>query len=167
MEKSVFTEEVLAIVMQNLMDVNPLPILLMRTVIQSVTTYPSLVGFIMNILQRLIQKKVWHQKKQWEGFIKCCQKTKPNSFQVLLQLPPEQLEDFLYQCPEMKKSLLDHVLCFTDVQVRIYRIHQYRLTKTEIIFIYLFYLSVHISVKLLWMLYLAQNWKFRCIKIKK
>lgn len=118
-EKSVFTEEILAIVMQNLMDVNPLPTLLMRTVIQSMTTYPCLIGFIMNILQRLIQKKVWYQKKQWEGFIKCCQKTKPNSFQVLLQLPPEQLEDVLYQCPEMRKSLLDHVLSFTEVQVRV------------------------------------------------
>jgi len=35
---------------------------------------------------------------------------------VLLQLPPEQLEDVLYQCPEMRKSLLDHVLSFTEVQ---------------------------------------------------
>lgn len=104
--------------MQNLMDVNPLPTLLMRTVIQSLTTYPRLISFIMNILQKLIVKKVWHQKKQWEGFIKCCQKTKPNSFHVLLQLPPEQLEDVLYQCPEMRKSLLDHVLGFTEVQVR-------------------------------------------------
>ncbi|VVC29902.1 Armadillo-type fold,Symplekin C-terminal,Symplekin/Pta1, N-terminal,Armadillo-like [Cinara cedri] len=115
-EKSVFTQEVLAIVMQNLMDVNPLPTLLMRTVIQSLTTYPQLIGFIMNILQRLILKKVWHQKTQWEGFVKCCQKTKPNSFQVLLQLPPKQLDDVLCQCPEMRKLLLDHVLSFTEVQ---------------------------------------------------
>ncbi|XP_022182755.1 symplekin [Myzus persicae] len=115
-EKTIFTQEILAIVMQNLMDVNPLPTLLMRTVIQSLTTFPRLIAFIMNILQRLILKKVWHQKKQWEGFIKCCQKTKPNSFQVLLQLPPEQLEDVLFQCPEMRKSLLDHVLSFTEVQ---------------------------------------------------
>lgn len=119
-EKAVFTQEILAIVMQNLMDVSPLPTLLMRTVIQSLTTYPCLIGFIMNILQRLIVKKVWHQKTQWEGFIKCCQKTKPSSFQVLLQLPPEQLENVLYQCPEMRKSLLDHVLSFTEVQVRVY-----------------------------------------------
>lgn len=119
-EKPVFTQEVLAIVMQNLMDINPLPTLLMRTVIQSLTTYPGLIAFIMNILQRLIQKKVWHQKKQWEGFVKCCQKTKPNCFQVLLQLPPEQLEDVLYQCPEMRASLLDHVLSFTEVQVRLF-----------------------------------------------
>lgn len=102
------------------MDINPLPTLLMRTVIQSLATYPRLIGFIMNILQRLIVKKVWHQKTQWEGFIKCCQKTKPNSFEVLLQLPPEQLEDVLNQCPEMRTPLLDYVLSVTEVQVRIY-----------------------------------------------
>jgi len=135
-EKSVFTQEILAIVMQNLMDVNPLPTLLMRTVIQSLTTFPRLIAFIMNILQRLILKKVWHQKTQWEGFIKCCQKTKPNSFQVLLQLPPEQLEDVLYQCPEMRKSLLDHVLSFTEVQVRYNQLIKNTFLKLKCIFIF-------------------------------
>lgn len=135
-EKSVFTQEVLAIVMQNLMDINPLPTLLMRTVIQSLTTFPRLIAFIMNILQRLILKKVWHQKKQWEGFIKCCQKTKPNSFQVLLQLPPEQLEDVLFQCPEMRKSLLDHVLSFTEVQVRVNQLIKNRFLNLKLFFIF-------------------------------
>lgn len=126
------------------MDVNPLPTLLMRTVIQSLTTFPRLISFIMNILQRLIQKKVWHQKTQWEGFVKCCQKTKPNSFQVLLQLPPEQLEDVLGQYPEMRKSLLDHVLSFTEVQVR--AIHNFKgFSQSEIIFFC--FQSVHTSGK--------------------
>lgn len=140
--------------MQNLMDINPLPTLLMRTVIQSMTTYPCLIAFIMNILQRLIQKKVWHQKKQWEGFIKCCQKTKPNSFQVLLQLPPEQLEDVLYQCPEMRKSLLDHVLSFTEVQVSVSINLYFVLVNNTFAFCSF---SVHTFAKQLWMLFLDQN----------
>lgn len=44
--------------MQQLMEQNPLPMLLMRTVIQSLTMYPRLVGFVMNILSRLIVKQV-------------------------------------------------------------------------------------------------------------
>ncbi|GLV37948.1 Symplekin [Carabus blaptoides fortunei] len=36
-EKQVYTQEVLAVVIQQLMDINPLPTLLMRTVIQSLT----------------------------------------------------------------------------------------------------------------------------------
>uniref|UniRef100_A0A8C9U2G6 Symplekin scaffold protein n=1 Tax=Scleropages formosus TaxID=113540 RepID=A0A8C9U2G6_SCLFO len=57
-EKNVYTSEVLAVVMQQLMEQNPLPMLLMRTVIQSLTMYPRLGGFVMNILSRLILKQV-------------------------------------------------------------------------------------------------------------
>jgi symplekin len=57
-EKQAYTQEVLAVVMQHLMELNPLPTLLMRTVIQSLSLYPRLIGFVMNILQRLIMKQV-------------------------------------------------------------------------------------------------------------
>ncbi|KAK3928171.1 Symplekin [Frankliniella fusca] len=115
-EKQAYTQENLAIVMQQLMEMNPLPTLLMRTVIQSLAAYPNLSGFVMNILQRLILKQVWTQRKVWEGFIKCCQRTKPQSFQVLLQLPAPQLQEVLDSCPEMRQPLLQHVQSFTDTQ---------------------------------------------------
>lgn len=57
-ERNVYTSEVLAVVMQQLMEQSPLPMLLMRTVIQSLTMYPRLGGFVMNILARLIMKQV-------------------------------------------------------------------------------------------------------------
>nr|CAD7410338.1 unnamed protein product [Timema cristinae] len=116
LDKQAYTQEVLAVVMQNLMEQNPLPTLLMRTVIQSLALNPRLIGFIMNILQRLILKQVWKQKKVWEGFIKCCQRTKPQSFQVLLQLPPAQLQDVFQNCPDLQQPLLAHVMGFTDNQ---------------------------------------------------
>ncbi|XP_056290962.1 symplekin [Pseudoliparis swirei] len=112
-EKNVYTSEVLAVVMQQLMEQSPLPILLMRTVIQSLTMYPRLGGFVMNILSRLIAKQVWKYPKVWEGFVKCCQRTKPQSFSVLLQLPPAQLASVFERCPEMREPLLQHVLSFT------------------------------------------------------
>ncbi|KFM76189.1 Symplekin, partial [Stegodyphus mimosarum] len=115
-EKNVYTQVVLAMVMQQLMDQNPLPILLMRTVIQSLANYPHLLGFVTNILQRLIVKQVWKQKRIWEGFIKCCQRTKPQSFQVLLQLPPPQLEEVLQSCPDLRDPLCQHVETFTEHQ---------------------------------------------------
>ncbi|GBM09018.1 Symplekin [Araneus ventricosus] len=115
-EKNVYTQVVLAMVMQQLMEQNPLPILLMRTVIQSLANYPHLLGFVTNILQRLIVKQVWKQKKIWEGFIKCCQRTKPQSFQVLLQLPPPQLQEVLHSCPDLRDPLCQHVETFTDHQ---------------------------------------------------
>ena len=57
-ERSIYTQEVLAIVVQRLMEQAPLPTLLMRTVIQSLSMYPHLIGFVLNILQRLIIKQV-------------------------------------------------------------------------------------------------------------
>lgn len=115
-EKHVYTQEVLAVVMQQLMEQSPLPTLLMRTVIQSLSLYPKLMGFVMNILQRLIIKQVWKQKKVWEGFIKCCQRTKPQSLQVLLQLPAEQLHNVFQVSPDLQQPLVQHVSAFTDHQ---------------------------------------------------
>lgn len=115
-DKQAYTQEVLAVVMQHLMEVTPLPTLLMRTVIQALSLYPRLIGFVMNILQRLILKQVWRQKKVWEGFIKCCQRAQPHSFQVLLQLPAPQLADVFKEAPDLKKPLLEHIMEFTENQ---------------------------------------------------
>lgn len=115
--RSVYTSEVLAVVLQQLMDTTPLPMLLMRTVIQALGMYPRLGGFIMNILTRLIYKQVWKYPKVWEGFIKCCQRTKPQSFSVLLQLPPPQLQSVLQTSPDLRDPLLAHVRAFTPNQL--------------------------------------------------
>ncbi|XP_014288731.1 symplekin isoform X1 [Halyomorpha halys] len=115
-DKEAYTQEVLAVVLQHLMEVTPLPTLLMRTVIQALSLHPRLIGFVMNILQRLISKQVWKQKKVWEGFIKCCQRTQPASFQVLLQLPPQQLIDVFREASDLRKPLLSHIMEFTENQ---------------------------------------------------
>ena len=155
-EKDIYTQEVLAVVLQNLMEQSPLPTLLMRTVIQALAMWPKLIGFGMNIMQRLIQKQVgvtgqlqklwapcsmvfcllcerhntggncllswnfcqvWKQQKVWEGFIKCCQRTKPHCFQVLLVLPAPQLKNIFESAPELREPLLTHVQNFTPHQV--------------------------------------------------
>lgn len=115
-ERNIYTAEVLAFVLQQLMEQPNLPTLFMRTVIQTLTHYPKLLGFIMNILQRLIAKQVWKQKKVWEGFIKCCQRATPQSYTVLLQLPAEQLSDVFSSAPELRTQLGQHLSTLTDNQ---------------------------------------------------
>lgn len=107
-EKEIYTHEVLGIVMQQLVEMAPLPTLLMRTVIQSHTLYPRLSGFIINLLHRLIVKQVWRNKLIWDGFVKCCQRLQPASMGVLIQLPTPQLQDALNICPDLKAPLLEH-----------------------------------------------------------
>ncbi|XP_044752882.1 symplekin isoform X2 [Coccinella septempunctata] len=116
-DKQIFSQEVMAVVLQQLMEQSPLPTLLMRTVIQALGSYPRLSGFVMNILQRLIIKQVWKQKVVWEGFVKCCQRTKPQSFAVLMQLPPPQLTEALNMCPELRDPLKEHLLSLTEGQL--------------------------------------------------
>ncbi|XP_017247207.1 uncharacterized protein LOC108218671 isoform X2 [Daucus carota subsp. sativus] len=104
----IFTQQVLAEVLNQLVEQIPLPMLFMRTVLQTIGAYPSLVDFIMNILSRLVSKQIWKYPKLWVGFLRCALMTKPQSFGVLLQLPPPQLENAMNKTPALKAPLVAH-----------------------------------------------------------
>ena len=80
-------------------------------VIQAVTTYKSLVGFVSTtLLSRLITKKIWTNPPLWEGFIRCAKAIAPASFGALLQLPKDQLRELVDKQPGLKAGLRDYVL---------------------------------------------------------
>ncbi|KAF5762617.1 putative armadillo-like helical, symplekin, symplekin/Pta1 [Helianthus annuus] len=107
-QRQIFTQQVLAKVLNQLVEQIPLPMLFMRTVIQTIGAFPALVDFIMEILSRLVSKQIWKNQKLWVGFLKCAQLTKPQSFTVLLQLPPAQLEIALNKQPVLKAPLASY-----------------------------------------------------------
>lgn len=107
-QRQIFTQQVLAKVLNQLVEQIPLPLLFMRTVLQAIGAFPSLVEFIMEILSRLVSKQIWKYPKLWVGFLKCAQLTKPQSFGVLLQLPPPQLENALNRVASLKAPLVAH-----------------------------------------------------------
>ncbi|CAF4244168.1 unnamed protein product [Adineta steineri] len=116
-ERAIYThDDVLAIVIQQLVDINPIPVLFMRMILQALRFYPKMVSFVMNILQRLITKQAWKQARIWEGFIKCCQKTRRHSFPLLLQLPPPQLKHVFQTAPELRHSLIRHIRSMSMAQ---------------------------------------------------
>nr|GME14814.1 Symplekin like [Ipomoea batatas]GME21007.1 Symplekin like [Ipomoea batatas] len=94
-QRTVFTQQVLAKALNQMVDQTPLPLLFMRTVIQAIDAFPTLVDFVMEILSKLVNRQVWKMPKLWVGFLKCVSQTQPHSFPVLLQLPPPQLEGAL------------------------------------------------------------------------
>ncbi|KAF9045824.1 hypothetical protein BDZ89DRAFT_1188893 [Hymenopellis radicata] len=107
----VYRSEILAVVMQQIMDKPVLPVLFLRTVIQAVTTYKSLIGFVSTtLLSRLITKKIWTNPPLWEGFIRCAKVIAPASFNALLQLPKEQLRELVDKQPTLKSGLRDFVM---------------------------------------------------------
>ncbi|XP_072056867.1 uncharacterized protein [Arachis hypogaea] len=84
-QRTVFTQQVLAKALNQMVDQTPLPLLFMRTVIQAIDAFPALVDFVMEILSKLVTKQVWRMPKLWVGFLKCVYQTQPRSFHVLLQ----------------------------------------------------------------------------------
>ncbi|KAL1187493.1 hypothetical protein V6Z11_A01G253600 [Gossypium hirsutum] len=107
-QRHIFTQQVLAKVLNQLVEQIPLPLLFMRTVLQAIGAFPALVEFIMEILSRLVSKQIWKYPKLWVGFLKCALLTKPQSFSVLLQLPPPQLENALNRTAALKAPLVAH-----------------------------------------------------------
>ncbi|XP_068304402.1 uncharacterized protein [Pyrus communis] len=104
-QRTVFTQQVLAKALNQMVDQTPLPLLFMRTVIQAIDAFPSLVDFVMEILSKLVSKQVWRMPKLWFGFLKCASQTQPHSFPVLLQLPPPQLESALNKYANLRGPL--------------------------------------------------------------
>ena len=112
---NVFTHEVLALVLQQLVERDPLPILIMRTVMQSLSMFPTLLGYVITILNRLVQKKVWlADKRVWDGFVRTCDKTEPQSLLTLLRLDPPQLREVFHSVPRLRTSLLNLVLSYGE-----------------------------------------------------
>ncbi|CAK8568942.1 unnamed protein product [Lathyrus sativus] len=107
-QRTVFTQQVLAKALNQMVDQTPLPLLFMRTVIQAVDAFPALVDFVMEILLKLVTKQVWRMPKLWVGFLKCVYQTQPRSFHVLLQLPPQQLESALNRHANLRAPLASY-----------------------------------------------------------
>jgi symplekin len=103
--KTVFKQEVLAGVIQRLVDHTPPPLLLMRTLIQTATQYPDLINFLNHTVTRLILKKIWTSPQLWEGFIKYCQLVKHHAAGIILQLPKSQALEVFMKAPSLRKEL--------------------------------------------------------------
>ncbi|KAF9582624.1 hypothetical protein BGW38_010959 [Lunasporangiospora selenospora] len=102
----IYKSEIIAVVLQQLLDRPTIPSLFMRTVIQSITMYKNLVGFVNSmILARLVSKKVWERPVLWKGFIRCAKLMQPTSSSVLASLPKPQLKEILNAEPSLKESV--------------------------------------------------------------
>ncbi|XP_065881787.1 uncharacterized protein [Euphorbia lathyris] len=104
-QRTVFTQQVLAKALNQMVDQTPLPLLFMRTVIQAIDAFPTLVDFVMEILSKLVSRQVWKMPKLWVGFLKCVSQTRPHSFHVLLQLPPTLLESAMNKHANLRGPL--------------------------------------------------------------
>jgi symplekin len=107
--KTIYKQDVWGVVLQQLIDEPKLPILFMRTIMQAVQTYKGLTGFVVSLLPRLINKKIWKLPQLWQGFIRCAKITSPASSSVLIQLPASQFQQVLKKYPDLKPIIKDYI----------------------------------------------------------
>ncbi|KAG0020520.1 hypothetical protein BGZ81_009301 [Podila clonocystis] len=106
----IYKSEIIAVVLQQLLDQPTIPSLFMRTVIQAITLYKNLVGFVNSmILARLVAKKVWTRPVLWKGFVRCAKLMQPTSSSVLASLPKPQLKEVLAMDPSLKEPVEAYV----------------------------------------------------------
>ncbi|KAF9436887.1 hypothetical protein BGZ76_002688 [Entomortierella beljakovae] len=102
----IYKSEIIAVVLQQLLDLPNIPSLFMRTVIQAITLYENLVGFVNSmILKKLVGRKVWTKPVLWKGFVRCSKLTQPGSCSILATLPKPQLKDVLTMEPSLKEPV--------------------------------------------------------------
>jgi len=98
----VFTSDMLAVALQQMVEQSPVPLLFMRSVIQTAQTAPQLHGFIIDLLSKMVLRQTWKtDARLWEGVLRCAKQLAPRSFAIYLQLPATQLKAALAQYPDL------------------------------------------------------------------
>ncbi|KAI5646227.1 symplekin [Phthorimaea operculella] len=108
-EKHIYTQDVVSAALQRLSGEPEIPVLLMRSVLQALTLYPSTSSLALNILELLIEREVWQHKVAWEGWIKVCSRLLPASCALLCALPARPLQAALMACPQLTAALSAHL----------------------------------------------------------
>ena len=103
---TVFRSDVLAAALQRIVELPSLPLVFVRTTIQAVTTYKSLIPFIANtVLPKLISKRIWEVPQLWDGFMRLARLLGPASYGALVQLGKEQLKEVVEKQPALRTGL--------------------------------------------------------------
>ncbi|CAH0476494.1 unnamed protein product [Peronospora belbahrii] len=99
-----FPSDVLLHVCRVLVQEEKISKLSLRTLILSVTAYPTLQRDMASLLEILVDRKVWEMEDAlWKGFVKCSALIQPASFPLLLRrLPVAQLALLLNEEKELR-----------------------------------------------------------------
>jgi symplekin len=108
-DKALISSEVLVSVIKEVVRRSPLPVIFMRTVLQTLNMYPNLVDFIVTVLDELVAKEIWNTPKLWQGFVHCCEVAKPHSIPVVLKLPKDQLHKLSQSGTSLKAAIDAHL----------------------------------------------------------
>lgn len=90
-----FGQAALQAVLDQLSARSPLPLLVAWAMEQTLERFDGSKPFIVELMARLVDRQVYRHKHPWQGFIRLVERTAPDSFAVLVQLPPAELRNLL------------------------------------------------------------------------
>ncbi|CAI5732679.1 unnamed protein product [Hyaloperonospora brassicae] len=105
-----FPSDVLLHVCRVLVKEEKISKLSLRTLILSVTAYPTLQRDMASLLEILVDRKVWEMEDAlWKGFVKCSALIQPASFPLMLRrLPVAQLASLLKEEKDLRVLLREY-----------------------------------------------------------
>uniref|UniRef100_M4BYQ4 Symplekin C-terminal domain-containing protein n=1 Tax=Hyaloperonospora arabidopsidis (strain Emoy2) TaxID=559515 RepID=M4BYQ4_HYAAE len=105
-----FPSDVLLHVCRVLVKEEKISKLSLRTLILSVTAYPTLQRDMASLLDILVDRKVWEMEDAlWKGFVKCSALIQPASFPLMLhRLPVAQLASLLKEEKDLRVLLREY-----------------------------------------------------------
>ena len=91
------------------MELDKLPPLFMWSIILSYMKLPTLKGFVVNLLHKLVKRAIWQDMDLFEGFIKALEAVGNESVDVLVQMPAEQITRALKRSEKLVGTARKHL----------------------------------------------------------
>lgn len=107
-KSEVFNEQVVIYVITK-MEESALPPLFMRTVIVSVTKFPSLKKFIVDLMFRLVRLEIWKMPRLYDGFVRCLMILGNSAVEIIMSMPEDRIREILGSNDKMLSSCENHI----------------------------------------------------------
>ncbi|AFM98444.1 symplekin domain-containing protein [Encephalitozoon hellem ATCC 50504] len=72
-----------------------LPLLIVRTLIQTLLKFPNLKNFVVSFLSRLARRNIWKQEEMVEGVVRCFEIVGPAAVDIVMYLDPDAMSKAL------------------------------------------------------------------------
>lgn len=93
-KKEVFDEQVSLSVISS-MEESDLPPLFMRTVLVSLSNFPNIKNFVVDLMKRLVRIEIWNMKRLYTGFLRCLSVLGNSCVEIVMMMPEERMKSIL------------------------------------------------------------------------
>lgn len=86
-----------------------LPLLVVRTLIQTLLKFPNLKNFVVSFLSRLVRRNIWKQEEMVEGVTKCFEIVGPAAVDIIVYLDSDGMGKVLGKSKGLRSLCREHL----------------------------------------------------------